>query len=122
VADEELSRPQRSTVYVFDCDIQNIRSEFRAVDNEARCQADFGQTVDVDRPCTRKPRLFKELTFEKVEATAEDVIVILRTPVGTRAADLAIDAETHISFHANVLLSAMGGFRPDCLGKILSIQ
>ena len=62
-------------------------------------------------------QLLKELTFEKIEATAEDVIVILRTP-WERAADLAIDAETRISFHAKVLLSAMGGFRLGCLGKI----
>jgi hypothetical protein len=43
--------------------------------------------------------------------------VILRT-LGERAADLGTDAETRISFHADVLLSAMGGFRPGCLGKV----
>ena len=32
-----------------------FQSEFRAVDNEARYQADFDQTVDVDRPCIRSP-------------------------------------------------------------------
>jgi hypothetical protein len=65
----------------------------------------------------QEARLTKELTFEKVEATAYDVIMVLRT-LWERAADLAIDAETRISFHANVLLSAIGGFRPGCLGKI----
>jgi Protein of unknown function (DUF3435) len=43
--------------------------------------------------------------------------VILRT-LWERAADIGIDAETRISFHANILLSAMGGFRPGCLGKV----
>lgn len=42
--------------------------------------------------------------------------MILRT-LWERAADLAIDAKTRVSFHANVLLSAMGGFRPGCLSK-----
>jgi hypothetical protein len=32
----------------------------------------------------REAELSKELTFDKVEATAEDVIVILRYPMGTR--------------------------------------
>jgi hypothetical protein len=64
----------------------------------------------------QEAQLIKELTFEKVEATADDVIVVLRT-LWERAADLAIDTETRIFFHANVLLSAMGGFGPGCLGK-----
>jgi hypothetical protein len=65
----------------------------------------------------REARLIKELTFEKLEATDKDVIVILRT-LWERAADLGIDPDTRISFHANVLLSAMGGFRPGCLGDM----
>jgi hypothetical protein len=69
------------------------------------------------RDLAQEAQLTKQLTFEKVEATADDVIVILRT-LWERAADLAIDAETRISFHANVLLSAMGGFRPGCLDKV----
>src|SRR5438067_695808 len=69
----------------------------------------------------QEAQLLKELAFEKVEATADDVIVMLRT-LWERAADLVIDAETRISFHANVLLFAMGGFRPGCLGKIRYIQ
>jgi hypothetical protein len=65
----------------------------------------------------REAQLIKELTFEKLEATDEDVILILRT-LWERAADLGIDPDTRISFHANVLLSAMAGFRPGCLGKM----
>lgn len=65
----------------------------------------------------RESRLTKELTFEKVEATDKDVIVILRT-LWERAADLGIDPDLRIAFHANVLLSAAGGFRPGCLRKI----
>jgi hypothetical protein len=61
--------------------------------------------------------LAKEITFEKLEATAEDVIIILRT-LWERAAELRIDVQTRIAFHANVLLSAMGGLRPGTLGKV----
>ena len=62
-------------------------------------------------------KLTKTPTFEKLEATDKDGILILQT-LWERAADLGIDAKTRISFHANVLLSAMGGFRPGCLGKV----
>jgi hypothetical protein len=58
-----------------------------------------------------QPPLIKQLTFQEVEATAEDVLMILRT-LYDRAGDLGIDAKTRISFHANVLLAAEGGFRP----------
>ena len=64
-----------------------------------------------------QPPLIKQLTFQKVEATAEDVLVILRT-LYERAGDLRIDAKTRISFHANVLLAAEGGFRPGTLGNL----
>ena len=67
-----------------------------------------------------QPPLIKQLTFQKVEATAEDVLVILRT-LYERAGDLRIDAKTRISFHANVLLAAEGGFRPGTLGNYLRI-
>jgi hypothetical protein len=69
-----------------------------------------------------QPPLIKQLTFQKVEAqaTAEDVLVILRT-LYERAGDLGIDAKTRISFHANVLLAAEGGFRPGTLGNYLRI-
>jgi hypothetical protein len=64
--------------------------------------------------------LIKQLTFQKVEATAEDVLVILRT-LYEHAGDLGVDAKTQISFHANVLLAAEGGFRPGTLGNYLRI-
>ena len=65
----------------------------------------------------RESQLAKELTFEKLEATNEDVIVILRT-LWERAAELGIDPDLRIAFHANVLLSAMAGFRPGCLRNV----
>ena len=43
--------------------------------------------------------------------------MVLRT-LWERAAELGIDTDTRVSFHADVLLSAMGGFRPGCLGKL----
>jgi len=61
--------------------------------------------------------LSKQLTFKKLEATSEDVIVILRT-LWERSAELGISIPSRIAFHANLLLSAMGGFRPGCLGKV----
>lgn len=70
--------------------------------------------VEVDPP------LIKHITFTKVKATADDVLVILRT-LYERAADLGIDAKTRISFHADVLLAAEGGFRPGTLGNYLRI-
>lgn len=66
------------------------------------------------------PPLIKHITFTKVKATADDVLVILRT-LYERAADLGIDAKTRISFHANVLLAAEGGFRPGTLSNYLRI-
>ena len=51
----------------------------------------------------QEAQLLEELTFEKAEVTAEDIIVILRT-LWERAANLAINAETRVSFHANVLI------------------
>jgi hypothetical protein len=56
--------------------------------------------------------------FKKVEATDENIIVILRT-LWERAADLRINPDLRITFYANVLLSAAGGFRPGYLRKIL---
>ena len=62
-------------------------------------------------------QLTKENTFNKVEATTEDAVVVLRT-LWERAAELGIDPESRLAFHANVLMSAMGGFRPGCLAKL----
>jgi hypothetical protein len=87
------------------------------VDNETRRQGLTSIKQWLWTGLAQEAQLLKELTFEKVEATSEDTIVVLRT-LWERASDLAIDAETRIAFHANVLLSAMGGFRPGCLGKI----
>jgi hypothetical protein len=61
--------------------------------------------------------LAKEIIFKKREVTAEDVIIILRT-LWERAAKLGIDIKTRITFHTNVLLSAIGGFRPGTLGRV----
>jgi hypothetical protein len=82
----------------------------------------FIPKVALDWPRSREvdPLLIKHITFTKVEDTAEDVLVILRT-LYERAADLGIDAKTRISFHANVLLAGEGGFRPGALGNYLRI-
>lgn len=73
----------------------------------------------LERPGNRRAATTHQApTFQKVEATAEYVLVILRT-LYERAGDLGIDAKTRISFHANVLLAAESGFRPGTFGKSL---
>jgi hypothetical protein len=62
-------------------------------------------------------QLTKQLTFEKVEATDADSLVILRT-AWERAAELGIDPQSTISFLANVIQCVMVGFRPGCLDKV----
>ena len=61
--------------------------------------------------------LSKEIIFEKLEAIAEDIIIILCT-LWERAAELGINMKTRIAFHANILLSAIGSFRPGTLGRV----
>ena len=61
--------------------------------------------------------LAKEITFDKFEATAEDIIIVLCI-LWECAAELGIDMQIYIAFHANILLLAIGGFRPGTLGKI----
>jgi hypothetical protein len=73
------------------------------------------------RSFNRGTTLIKHITFTKVKATADDVLIILRTLYG-RAADLGIDAKTRISFYTNVLLATEGGFRPGTLGNHLRIS
>ena len=55
---------------------------------------------------TREAQLTKELTFEKLEATAEDVIVILRT-LWERAADLVNPLQA-LKVKEEVLMLAAG--------------
>lgn len=59
-----------------------------------------------------------EPTYEKVEATAEDIIAILRT-LWDRAEDIPASPLTRVCFHAVVLLSALGGFRPGAVLNLL---
>ncbi|KAF3766355.1 hypothetical protein M406DRAFT_330180 [Cryphonectria parasitica EP155] len=49
-------------------------------------------------------------TFEKREATSDDVLLILSTLWG-RSRDIILEPRLRISFHGILLLSAMGGFR-----------
>lgn len=50
------------------------------------------------------------LTFEKVEATANDMLVFLDT-LWERAEDIPCQPTTRVSFHGIVLLAGIGGFR-----------
>jgi 6-pyruvoyl-tetrahydropterin synthase len=50
------------------------------------------------------------LTFQKIEATAEDVLVLLNT-LWARADDIPCNTSTRLSFHGQLLLAAIGGFR-----------
>ncbi|OIW22449.1 hypothetical protein CONLIGDRAFT_650562 [Coniochaeta ligniaria NRRL 30616] len=52
-----------------------------------------------------------ESTYEKVEATAEDIIVVLLA-IYNRAEDIYASQTTKISFHAAILPSATMGGRP----------
>ncbi|RYP64095.1 hypothetical protein DL771_008954 [Monosporascus sp. 5C6A] len=51
-------------------------------------------------------------TYEKTEMTSIDVDVALYT-LWSRASDIPCKPVTRVSFHANVLLAATGGFRPE---------
>ncbi len=65
------------------------------------------------------PELGLELAspYEKVEATAEDVIVLLTT-LWTRAEDIPAPPRVRLVFHTTVLMAALGGFRPGTLMKL----
>ncbi|OAG09319.1 uncharacterized protein CC84DRAFT_1171913 [Paraphaeosphaeria sporulosa] len=58
----------------------------------------------------KEHKLATTLTFEKIEATAEDVIVLLKT-LWQRANDIPYQPSTRVSFHGILLLAAIGGFR-----------
>lgn len=55
--------------------------------------------------------------FEKKEATAEDIALILQT-LWRRAEDIPCTPLTRLSFHAMLLLAAIGGFRPGVVENI----
>lgn len=58
--------------------------------------------------------LKREQTFEKVPATAEDITLYLDV-LWRRAMDVRCSPKTRIAFHAVLLLSSIGGFRPGTL-------
>ncbi|KAK7448730.1 hypothetical protein Landi51_06406 [Colletotrichum acutatum] len=59
-------------------------------------------------------QLKREQTFEKVPATAEDITLYLDV-LWRRAMDVRCSPKTRIAFHAVLLLSSIGGFRPGTL-------
>lgn len=60
--------------------------------------------------------LSREQMFVKKEATSGDIALLLQT-LWRRHEDIPSNPATRVSFHATVLLAAIGGFRPGvCLG------
>jgi hypothetical protein len=57
------------------------------------------------------------VTVDKIEVTEEDIVVILNT-IWTRADAIPCEPDTRVSFHAVLLLAAIGGFRPTALMRI----
>ncbi|KAK1975228.1 hypothetical protein LZ30DRAFT_638987 [Colletotrichum cereale] len=61
--------------------------------------------------------LSREQTFEKMSTTAEDITRQLDT-LWRRAVDIRCSANVRVAFHAILLLSSIGGFRPGALMNI----
>ncbi|KAH8909470.1 hypothetical protein BR93DRAFT_392943 [Coniochaeta sp. PMI_546] len=70
----------------------------------------------ISGPLAEKYGLTREQTFEKVEATPEDVRILLNT-LWTRPADINCAPNDRLSFHAIVILAGIG-FRPGVVVKI----
>ncbi|KAK7735967.1 hypothetical protein SLS63_003485 [Diaporthe eres] len=64
-----------------------------------------------------KMGLSRNQMFVKKEATAEDIALILQT-LWQRAEDIPCTPITRISFHAMLLLAAIGGFRPGVVENV----
>lgn len=56
-------------------------------------------------------KLCLEQSFEKVEATTEDVLLLLHT-FWNKAADITCSAQDRVAFHSAVILLGLGGWRP----------
>lgn len=61
--------------------------------------------------------LSRNQMFVKKEATAEDIALILQT-LWQRAEDIPCTPITRVSFHAMLLLAAIGGFRPGVVENV----
>jgi len=57
------------------------------------------------------------LTFEKIEATAEDVIILLNT-LWERADDISCQPRTRLCFYGTLLLGGIGGFRQATIRRL----
>ncbi|KAF6821138.1 hypothetical protein CPLU01_12565 [Colletotrichum plurivorum] len=66
---------------------------------------------------TDELQLGRDQTFKKVPATAEDITLYLDT-LWRRAEDIPCSPSIRIAFHAVMLLSAVGGFRPGTLMEL----
>ncbi|KAM7210532.1 Protein of unknown function (DUF3435) domain containing protein [Rhypophila decipiens] len=64
---------------------------------------------------TEKYQLTRKQTFTKVEATSEDIMVVLRE-LWTRAEDIPCSPSERHAFHGTVLLGGLG-FRPQCIAE-----
>jgi len=53
----------------------------------------------------------------KVEATAEDIIIILKT-LWERPGDIHCGLDTRLAFHAFLIMAGIGGFRPGCMMRL----
>lgn len=51
-----------------------------------------------------------EQSFEKVETTTEDLLLLLHT-LWNRAADITCSAEHRVAFHSAIILLGVGGWR-----------
>lgn len=61
--------------------------------------------------------LTREQTFVEKEATAEDIVLLIKT-LWRRADDIPCSPLLRISFHNMLLLAGIGGFRPGILVNI----
>lgn len=53
-------------------------------------------------------------TFEKKEATVEDVLLVLKT-LWERGRDIPADPRRRTAFHSIILIAALAGCRPDVM-------
>jgi hypothetical protein len=61
--------------------------------------------------------LSRKQLFVKKEATTQDIALVLQT-LWHRAQDISCTPLTRVSFHAKILMLALGGFRPGVVERI----
>lgn len=63
----------------------------------------------------------REQTFTKQEMTENDIVLLLDT-LWRRADDIPCTPKTRVAFHSVVLMTGLGGFRPEVLMSFLYNQ